>query len=198
MVGMNPDLSGNPDRIRWNARYAGDHPPSFEPHPLAALALAMELPDGPVLDLACGASGTTLLAAEAGRLAVGVDVSDEALALLGAEVRRRQAGDRVRLVQADLRTWRPEPGAFALVVCIGYWDRELFPAATRAVRSGGLLAWEALTTDVLKVRPGIPPQWCLGAGEPGSLLPPGWDLISQEDIPDRARRQLLARRAESA
>ena len=191
---MNPDLRGNPDRVRWNARYAGDFTPSFEPHPLAVGALSLELPDGPVLDLACGASGSVLLAAEAGRSAIGVDVSDAALELLGAEIGRRQAGDRVRLVQADLTAWRPEAYAFALVLCAGYWDRDLFPAAVAAVRPGGLLGWEALTTDALNVRPGMPPQWCLGTGEPASLLPGNWELISEEEFPERSRRRLLARR----
>jgi SAM-dependent methyltransferase len=196
-VGMNPDPRGNPDRVRWNARYAGDFIPSFEPHPLAARALSLDLPAGPVLDLACGASGSVLLAAETGRSAIGVDVSDEALGLLEAEIRRRGVIDRVGLVQADLTAWRPPASAFAVVLCTGYWDSELFPFAAGSVAPGGLLGWEALTTDVLKVRPGLSANWCLGAGEPASLLPvlpEGWEVISQEDLPQRSRRQLLARR----
>jgi hypothetical protein len=59
--GLPPD--GHPDRIRWNARYASGFVPSFRPHPLAVRALAMDLPDGAVADLACGASGSALLAA---------------------------------------------------------------------------------------------------------------------------------------
>jgi hypothetical protein len=63
----------HPDRLRWNARYASGFVPSFTPHPLAVRALAMDLPDGPVADLACGPSGTVLLAAA--RLAPGEPAS---------------------------------------------------------------------------------------------------------------------------
>ena len=80
---------GHPDRVRWNARYADGFVPSFAPHPLAVRALAMELPDGPVADLACGASGSALLAAARGRQVTAVDVSELALGMLGDEARRR-------------------------------------------------------------------------------------------------------------
>ena len=70
---MFPDSAGarlvpgdQPDRVRWNARYADGFVPSFGPHPLAARVFgppALDLPDGPVADLACGPSGTALLAA---------------------------------------------------------------------------------------------------------------------------------------
>ena len=40
-------------------------------------------------------------------------------------------------------------------------------------------------------------QWCLGPGEPASLLPAGFDVIGVQDVPDNERgikRRLLARR----
>jgi hypothetical protein len=101
-------------------------------------------------------------------------------------------------VQADLTSWRPRPETCAIVLCTGYWDADLLPAAARAVVPGGLLGWEAFTEQALLVRPALPAQWCLGAGEPASLLPPGYDVLSQEDIPDSgggARRRMLARRS---
>ena len=85
------ELAGHPDRLRWNARYAAGDPASFTPHPLAVRALALELPPGPVLELACGPSGSALLAAEAGRAVTAVDVSEIGLGLLDAE-----AGARAR------------------------------------------------------------------------------------------------------
>ena len=48
-------------------------------------ALSLPLPDGPVADLACGASGSALLAAAAGRLVTAVDVSEVALGLLAGK-----------------------------------------------------------------------------------------------------------------
>jgi SAM-dependent methyltransferase len=184
---------GHPDRLRWNARYADGRPPSFAPHPLAVLALAMELPDGPVADLACGPSGAALLAAAQGRPVTAVDVSDVALGMLGEQAGRRGLGPLITLVHADLSAWRAPPGSYALVLCTGFWDRAVFAAAAEAVADGGLLVWEAFTSEARRARPNLPPDWCLAPGEPACLLPAGWSVIDQHDVPGE-RRQLLARR----
>jgi len=169
--------------------------PSFAPHPLAVRALALDLPDGPVADLACGPSGAALLAATQGRQVTAVDVSEVALWLLGDEARRRGLGGLITLVHADLAAWSGVPRSYALVLCTGFWDRRVFAAAAGAVADGGLLAWEALTAEARRTHPGLPAQWCLAPGEPASVLPPGFTLIDQSDQPGRERRQLLARRA---
>ena len=57
MVDVPPELAGQPDRLKWNARYEAGFDWSLRPHPLAERALSLELPDGPVLDLASGPSG---------------------------------------------------------------------------------------------------------------------------------------------
>ena len=184
----------HPDRIRWNAKYAAGFVPSFRPHPLAARALALDLPDGPVADLACGPSGAALLAAAQGRLVTAVDVSEVALGLLGEEARRRGLGHLIMLVHADLSAWAPEPRSHALVLGTGFWMSAVFAAAAAAVADGGLLAWEALTADARRTRPGLPPGWCLAPGEPASLLPPGFSVLDQSEAPGRDRRRILARR----
>ena len=189
---IRPELAGHPDRLRWNARYGGDFAPSFTAHPLAVRALSTTLPEGPVLDLACGPSGSALLAAEAGRIVTAVDASDVALGLLAAEARRRHLDGLIRLVHADLASWRPAVSAFALVLCTGFWDRAVFGAAADAVAPGGLLGWEAFTQAARRDRPVLPADWCLGPGEPASLLPPGYEVLSQHDVP-ATRRRMLAR-----
>src|SRR6266536_1092180 len=158
---MSAEASGlvpgdHPDRIKWNAKYGAGFVPSFRPHPLAVRALALDLPDGPVADLACGPSGAALLAAEQGRRVIAVDVSEVALGLLG--------------------------------------DAATFAAAAAAVADGGLLAWEAFTDDARRTRPGLPPEWCLQPGEPASLLPPGYSVLDQAEVPGRDRRRMLARK----
>lgn len=195
MPQLPPELADHPDRIRWNARYqAAGYRPAFAPHPLAVQALAAPLPDGPVLDLACGPSGSALLAAAAGRPVVAVDASDVALGLLAREARVRRLDGLVTIVQADLGQWRPERARYALVLCTGYWERDLFAAAAAAVRDGGLLGWEALTLAAREGRPLLPAHWCLRPGEPATLLPPGFGVASQEDVgPEPAsKRRLLA------
>ena len=101
-----PELAGHPDRIRWNARYS-ESVPSFTPHPVAQAALALPLPDGPVLELACGPSGSALLAAATGRSVTVVDASDVALGMLADEAERRGLGSQITPVLADLGSWQP-------------------------------------------------------------------------------------------
>ncbi len=192
-AGSVPD--GHPDRVRWNARYAARSGPSFRPHPLAVRALALGPPAGPVADLACGPSGSALLAAEHGRRVTAVDVSEVALGLLGGEARRRGLGHLITLVQADLTTWSPEPRSHALVLCTGFWLAAAFAAAAGAVADGGLLAWQAYTAEGRREHPSLDPRWCLAPGEPAALLPAGFALLDQADVPGRDQRLMLARRA---
>lgn len=195
---MHDDLGAHPDRLRWNERYAsGAYAASFAVPAVAERAFALQLPDGPVLDLASGASGSVLLAAEHGRAVTAVDVSDVVLSLLAAEARRRGVGDLVTVVHADLGSWRPPSGqVYALVLCTGFFDRAVFAVAVGAVAAGGLLGWEAFTLNARRERPGLPAEWCLRPGEPAALLPAGFAVISQDDVgPAPApRRRLLARR----
>jgi len=195
MVAPRPELAAHPDRLRWNARYLGDFTASFLPHPLAQRALSLDMPAGPVLDLASGPSGSALLAAAAGRRCVAVDASDVALGLLAREADRRGLAGLVGLVHADLGSWRPEPASYALVLCTGFWDPALFAAAAAAVLPGGLLGWEALTAQARLARPSVPASWCLALGEPARLLPDGFSVL-EEYQPGAAssKRRLLARR----
>jgi hypothetical protein len=190
-----PELAGHPDRLKWNARYSG-FTPSFTPHQLAEEALALPMPDGPVLELACGPSGSALLAATAGRAVTAVDASDVGLGLLAGEARRRGLDGLITPVHADLGGWQPPAAAFSLVLCTGYWDRAVFSRAIGAVSDGGLLAWEALTEAARLDRPHLPAEWCVGPGEPASLLPPGFVVLSQQEAGPEPppRRRLLARR----
>ena len=97
-------------------------------------------------------------------------------------------------MQADLASWRPGPRGYALVLCTGFWDRDVFVRAAGAVLPGGLLAWEAFTEDALRDRPGMPARWCLGPAEPASLLPDDFTVLEQADQPATAKRAFLARR----
>jgi hypothetical protein len=158
----------------------------------------MTPPAGPVADLACGPSGTALLAAANGRLVTAVDVAEVALAMLSDEARRRGLDHLITLVHADLASWRPEPWSHALVLCTGFWTSAVFAAAANAVADGGLLAWQAYTVAARQTHPSLLPEWCLAAGEPASLLPPDFTLVDQHDLPGRERgviRQMLASRS---
>jgi SAM-dependent methyltransferase len=193
MPGM-AELAGHPDRERWNARYEGRDLVSFDPHPVAVRALSLGLPDGPIADLACGVGGSALLAAAAGHRVTAVDISDVALGMLAGEASRRGLGELITVVQADLAAWRPEPGGYALVLCTGFWDRATFATAAGAVAAGGVLGWEAFTAEARQARPGLCADWCLEPGEPASLLPAGFEILDERDLPESAKRTLLVRR----
>ena len=79
-------------------------------------------------------------------------------------------------------------------LCTGFWAASAFAAAASAVADGGVLAWEAFTTQARRERPSLPAEWCLAPGEPASLLPPEFSVLDQSEIPGRDRRRLLARR----
>jgi SAM-dependent methyltransferase len=188
--------SEHADRVKWNAKYSAVAEPTFAPHTICAAGLALGLPEGRVLELACGPSGNALALAQAGRHVTAVDISDVGLRILGKEAQRRGLGDRIALVDADLGSFRPEPRAFALVLCTHYWDRGVFDVACGAVAAGGVLAWVTFSLDERKYRPTFRPEWCVGEGEPASLLPEGFTVIEQASLDDgrSATRRLLARR----
>ncbi|SVB20031.1 uncharacterized protein METZ01_LOCUS172885 [marine metagenome] len=185
------------DQRKWNERYRTESQlRRFDPSPVFEEAMAAGIPDGSVMELACGVSGNALALAMGGREVLAVDVSDVALGQLQAEAQARGVSDRINCVQTDLAMWRPpEDRRFALVLCVMYWDRTVFQYAWPAVQEGGLIAWQAFNTDQVKYRPIIQPKFCLQCGEPASLLPEGFTMVSEHDVDDghRAVRRLIAR-----
>ena len=173
--------------------------PSFTPHPLVETALTLALPAGPMLDLACGPSGSALAVAASGRPVTAVDVSDVALRLLAGEAMSRGLAGLITAVHADLATWRPEPASYAVVLCSGYWDRAVFAAAgagdgRRRAGLGGIHRRGQARAAA------APAEWCLRPGEPASLLPSAYGMLIDKPA-DRERgrmRQLLARRVAAA
>ncbi|MFF5992028.1 class I SAM-dependent methyltransferase [Prauserella flavalba] len=179
----------NEDRDRWNDRYASSTP-DFTPNPLLAGALDAGIPEGPVLELACGRSGNALALAAAGRTVTAVDISDVALAQLRDEAVDRRLQDSIRTVEADVPAYlAADPARYALVMATRYWDAAAFEAACHAVADGGLLAWEALVLE-----PGEPDRpFRVPHGELGRRLPPGFEVVTE--TPGEHTTRLLARRA---
>jgi putative methylase len=107
--------------------------------------------DKRVLDLGCGtglfAIGAALLGA---RLATGVDIDPEALALAQQAAAHAGVQERTWFVAADLRAWRPDPATFDTVVMnppFGaqaggrHADRLFLQRAAEAVGPGGGTVW---------------------------------------------------------
>lgn len=180
-------------REHWNERYRASVP-AFAAHPLAVRALASGAPDGPVLELACGPSGSALALAAAGREVTAVDVAEVALDQLAEEAVRRGLSSRVRCVHADVTASVPD-GRFALVLATRFWDAGAFRLACGSVAAGGMLGWEALAVD--RDLAGEPPRFRVRHGELGARLASGFTVLAEEFTDDgrHSTSTLLARRA---
>lgn len=195
IVPVPPHLRDHPDRRRWNARYRDAPPPEFDPHPLVAEAARAGFPAGPVLELACGRSGSALALAASGRDVLAVDVSDLALSQLVAEAERRGLPERITTVVADVPSYRAGSEQFALVLATHYWDEAAFGSGCAAVMDGGLIGWEALVrrsgVDRASARP-----WEIEPGGLSARLPPGFEVFDERtiDVGGRPSTRVLARR----
>jgi SAM-dependent methyltransferase len=130
------------ERDYWNRKHAeagllfGAEPNRF------LVAEVEDLPPGRALDVACGAGRNAVWLAERGWSVTGVDFSDVALA--NARGLAAERGLSVEWVQADLREWQPDGGAFDLVAVL-YLQlpaderRLVLGRAAEAVAPGGTL-----------------------------------------------------------
>lgn len=128
------------DREEWNRRY-GERELVWTAEPNRfVVAETADLTPGAALDLACGEGRNAVWLAERGWRVTGVDFSDVAIAKARALAERR--GVEGEWVLADLVGYRPEPGAFDLVLLL-YLQvpeterRPIVRAAAEAVAPGG-------------------------------------------------------------
>jgi len=123
------------------------------------------LPTGPALDLACGTGRYTLLLASRQEQVVAVDWSPVALDVLeqharslnftvshasGSEITAQRRSDTIRLVNADIERVKLPSDSFALIVCVQYLQRSLFPQIEDALRPGGMVLFETFTRAQLE------------------------------------------------
>ena len=182
------------DRLRWDARYAsGDRRHDVEPAPLLAASVG-RLPAGRALDVAAGLGRHALLLARSGWAVDAVDISFEALTVLGR--RAAEAGVRVNLVVADLDEFECRPASYDLVVQTFFYDPALVPRLTRWVRPGGHVYVETHRRGPAAPAGG---RYALQPGELGRVFQ-AWEIVEYGEGPraegdreiDTAR--LLARR----
>lgn len=98
------------------------------------------IPDGEVLDLACGAGRHSRLLAAQGHAVLAVDRNAESLALA--------AGEGIQTQQADLeadnpgQNWPFADHRFAGIVVVNYLHRPLWPALIASLAPNGILIYE--------------------------------------------------------
>ncbi len=153
MVGM--------DRESWNERYAGSEL-LWTAQPNRFLAEdAADLSPGRALDLGCGEGRNAVWLAERGWAVTGVDFSDVGLAKAAGLAAERKVS--IEWVQADVREYVPEPGAFDLVAVLYLHlapdeRRHVLEHAAAAVAPGGVALVVGHDTTNLTEGYGGPPD----------------------------------------
>jgi SAM-dependent methyltransferase len=131
---------------RWLARVEGLQRELAQVADVLFAAAALR-PGEHVLDVGCGSGSTTRRAARevgAGGRVVGLDISEQMLAAAAAQP-ANDGGAPLEWVAADVVTWRPEPGAFDVVLSrfgvMFFSDpAAAFGKLAAATRPGGRLA----------------------------------------------------------
>ena len=150
-------ILGGMDRHDWDRRYsATDLVWTAEPNRWL-VAEAAGLPPGRALDLGCGEGRNAVWLARQGWQVTAVDFSPVALGK-GRGLAAGSGGRAVDWVEADVRTYGPEPAAYDLVllayVHLPEPDRgAVHRAAARAVAPGGVLL--VVGHDTTNLRDGV-------------------------------------------
>lgn len=104
---------------------------------------------GLALDVACGDGRNAVWMARRGLAVDAIDIAHGALQRLVTVARRERLA--VHAIQADLERFPLPVDRYTLVVNVRYLQRSLLPALRRAVRPGGLIAFETFLRDQARI-----------------------------------------------
>jgi SAM-dependent methyltransferase len=155
----------------------------FDPWLKRALPL---LPQGKLLDIACGRGRNALPMAELGYAVTALDASSQGLSQLAEEAQCR--GLAITTLQQDLeQNPRLPRAAFDVVLQFFYLQRSLFDAVRDAVRPGGVAVVRTFSrAGNFAGGPGNP-DYVLEVGELLTLFQ-GWEILLHEEGLDEAER----------
>ena len=171
------------DQTRWDQRYRERHKAATMLQPDAwILAHAHLLPPAPgrALDVACGRGRHTLWLAREGYQVDAVDISYEGLRGLAQHLEAEGLDHQVRLIQADLTQWRPEPQQYDLILVVRYLNRDLIATFWDAIKPGGVVVYRTFHTDWAKLHQDFQRGYLLQPGEFTSLFR-GWEWLAYEE-----------------
>lgn len=186
-------LIDHPDRLKWNQKYSQYSSEKILPHPILSTIQTLNLPQAPILEIACGLSGNVISLARLGYSILAIDISEVALNSLANILKENNLEHKVTLIQADLGSYDIPKESFALILGVKYWDKNIFKKACHGVIAGGILAWETFNKKHLCYHPNFNSKWCLEEDEPASLLPNGFEVMVEEDFDTTNTRRLIAR-----
>ncbi len=167
------------DRIKWNRKFT-DKPELTQPRPPSAMVAEYyrKAPGNIALDLACGGGRHTLFLSEKGFYVDAVDISDVALQKLAGRIDPNQ----VRLIEADLDEFVPEPGRYDLIVITNYLDRDLIRRTQKALHSGGLMIVETYMQDSENEKEDANPAYLLQRGELPTLFGEDFEIMAYREF----------------
>ena len=137
-------------------------------------------PEGKALDLACGGGRHALLLAVAGLEVLAVDQDTERITALRNIARRLDLPMVAETMDLEAKSVTLGVGAYALIVCVHYLHRPLFPQLIKALAPGGLLLYETFTVDQKKYGKPSNPDFLLEHGELERLVE-GLEVVNQRD-----------------
>ena len=168
------------DQTRWDERYRqGRKVGKLEPDAWF-VAHARYLQGGRALDVACGRGRHTLWLARMGYDTDAVDISYEGLSRLAALLEKENLDSHVRLIQADLERWRPDPDTYDLILVSRYLNRDLIASFWDALKPGGLVLYRTFHTDWAKLRSDFQRGFLLQPGE-FTILFRDWEWLAYEE-----------------
>jgi tellurite methyltransferase len=204
------NLASWDERHRAAAGQAAAEPASF------VTELMPLLPNGPALDLACGAGRHALLLGARQHVtavdgsAVALDVLEKRARTASQTVRRGRdlkamaasdsgAGSGIDLVQGDLEQVTLPADCYSLILCVHYLQRSLFCQIERALAPGGMLLFETFTRAQLDFEGGPKnPEFLLESGELRVAFPGLRLMFYRELRAGKGIASLLARKAGGA
>ena len=165
-------------RGKWNRRYQErlQDKAAPEPNPLA-LRFLEHVQGGTMLDAACGLGSGIAAAIDRVDRAIGVDLSETALA---AAHRYWGRHPKIVWIQADVSRLHWPPAFFTLVCAFGFTDWEFLRQVPVIVRPGGLFLYQGFSRRQIEVKPTLDPDWT-STPESIAALFPRWRQLACEE-----------------
>ena len=146
------------DRVHWDAAHGDTAGKRSAPSPFLVEHVSL-LPQGRVLDLACGRGRNARFLAERGHRVVAVDVSSAAL----ADPELGLPG--IIRVRIDLDTAAFRAASLDAIVCVNFLDRRLFASFATWLRPGGVLCLDTFLVDQAEIGHPRNPDYLLRRNE---------------------------------
>jgi tellurite methyltransferase len=156
-------LDSDAIREKWDARYRDSHNSADTIADVLTNHQHLLPNEGRALDLAAGLGGNALYLAGRGLEVHAWDISPVAIDRLNT--RAQQQGLTLHTQVRDCVAHPPGPNSFDIIVISRFLERNLCPAITAALRSGGLLFYQTYTLEKQGGEGPNNPHFLLAQGE---------------------------------